>query len=233
MFKFENHRLNFDGHLEQADLKKLDSEIENNSDYSFLKLPYKDLPERYQNLIAQELNEPDCSSLYDLMDMTRKAFGSHNTLFSTKGNKITGWIGIRPGINGNVENIKMIPFLDSEPDCVVWEGFRILLEILLFDIGYHTVSWSALKTNSEAVKASDMILAMYSVNENFNAEINPMAYTISWKEAPSFDPSKKIADFIDNDYKFKINCLSKEQNDFIKNFGINKFISDYQKSEKL
>lgn len=30
MFKFENHRLNFDGHFEQADLKKLDFEIAHN-----------------------------------------------------------------------------------------------------------------------------------------------------------------------------------------------------------
>lgn len=80
----------FDEQLEQADLKKLDSEINENDEYKFLKIPYKELPEQYQNLIAQELNEPDTSSLYDLMNMTRIAFGSQNTLFSKMGNKLTG-----------------------------------------------------------------------------------------------------------------------------------------------
>ena len=228
----------FDEQLEQADLKKLDSEINKNDEYKFLKIPYKELPEQYQNLIAQELNEPDTSSLYDLMNMTRIAFGSQNTLFSKMGNKLTGWVGIKPRKDGSVGNIKMFSFLDPNKNYVIWKDLRILLEILLFDIGYHTVSWAAVKSNEDAVKGYDLILAMYFENGNFDVNVKPIKlenqtkeflyYTISWKEPPNFNNSKIIANCITDNYKFNVNLLSKEQKDFIKNHGIEDYLSRHQ-----
>ncbi|MGN0728087.1 hypothetical protein [Treponema sp.] len=202
-----------------------------------MELPYKEIPEQYQKRIGQELEEPGDTSLFDFMNMARKVVGSRPLFFMT-GEKITGWVGIQPSKDRSIENIKMFSFLDPKKNFITWKNLQLLLEILLFDIGYNSVSWTAVESNEDVLKGYDLITAMFLLDSKFKINVRPihlneqtkkcLYYTISWKTPPSYNSSKQILDFITNHYNFKVKLLAKEQKTILKEIGIKDFISRYQ-----